>query len=623
MFIGLFVMAQIFAFPLITGKDNKVYASSHNLEKTITGIINWKKSEVGSETGGYLINDTLLELAGSTPGDWFPFALGRYDYKDNNDGYLAVIEDVVSKKYKTQEKLDAAKATEWHRISLAVSAMGGAPDAIGQYNGAAIDLIADGTYNRGLTRSPGAQGINGWIWGLIALDSKRYEVPKNAYNTRTDFIIEILRQQLERGGFALDPFGGVFDPDITSMAVQALSPYYNSEIEYQYTYENIKDEDGKAVTVKRKVRDVVDECIALLSHSQQNDGDYVLYGASNVESTVWVMTALLSLGIDIDTDTRFIKNGNTLLDGIMKYKTSSGGFAHSFVPDSANPTAVAGEANTMASEQTLYGLVALHRYRAGMRGLFDIREEFSLQDKQTINSVSAAIQGFSLHSTSSDVQEAISAYKAIPTFDRQYVSSYKKLVQYANMFELELPNEGELITGGKDEESGLILYFSPQDKLDADRILSEPVTTKVYGSVVRLLRILRSSEDFDGRQTYIINLEKTYNEVNLIQNEIDSLISDIKEKLYPFDKLGLKDKKNIETILNRYDNLSDYDKSKIDVTSIEALRKSKTQLDNIITALVITGVCITLTAGLTVFIIINIKKRKKRKLANSMPESEE
>ena len=66
-----------------------------------------------------------------------------------------------------------------------------------------IDLIADGTYDRGRTTPLGRQGINGWIWGLIALDSLRYPIPDGAFYTRDDIILEILRQQLPDGGFAL------------------------------------------------------------------------------------------------------------------------------------------------------------------------------------------------------------------------------------------------------------------------------------------------------------------------------------------------------------------------------------------------------------------------------------
>ena len=93
-------------------------------------------------------------------------------------------------------------------------AAGGDPTSFGVCDGEKIDLVADGTYNRGKTTSLGRQGINGWIWGLIALDSKRYSVPADAYYTRDDIITEILSRQLPDGGFALS--GAASDPDLTA-----------------------------------------------------------------------------------------------------------------------------------------------------------------------------------------------------------------------------------------------------------------------------------------------------------------------------------------------------------------------------------------------------------------------
>ena len=55
------------------------------------GIIAWKKADVGSAPDGYLLNDTCLALAGTTPGDWYPIGLGRLGIADNNAAYLAVI----------------------------------------------------------------------------------------------------------------------------------------------------------------------------------------------------------------------------------------------------------------------------------------------------------------------------------------------------------------------------------------------------------------------------------------------------------------------------------------------------------------------------------------------------
>ena len=210
------------------------------------GILAWKKCDVGAQPDGCLLNDAYLALAGTTPGDWYPIGLGRLSIADNYAADRAVIRDRVQDRYRDSGKLSADKATEWHRITLAVLAMGGDPTSLGtDADGNPIDLIADGTYDRGRTTPLGRQGINGWIWGLIALDSLRYPIPDGAFYTRDDIILEILRQQLPDGGFALS--GGIADPDITAMALQALAPYRNSEKTYTYTLKKSGEQVTKTV----------------------------------------------------------------------------------------------------------------------------------------------------------------------------------------------------------------------------------------------------------------------------------------------------------------------------------------------------------------------------------------
>ena len=178
--------------------------------------------------------------------------------------------------------------------------MGGDPTNIGKDSGGkSINLIADGTYDRGKTTPLGRQGINGWIWGLITLDSMSYEVPEGAYYTRDDIIVEIIKQQLTDGGFALS--GKTADADITAMALQALAPYYNSEKSYTYTQRVNKKKVTKAVY------QIVDEALECLSKQQLDTGDFASWGTENVESTDQVVVALCSLGIDPLTDKRFMK----------------------------------------------------------------------------------------------------------------------------------------------------------------------------------------------------------------------------------------------------------------------------------------------------------------------------
>lgn len=614
------------------GYSYRAYAESYeadSLEQLIDGIIERKKSVVHSDLyeGNYLLNVEFVPDAGTTNGDWFPIGLGRYGYEDNYGAYLSVLTDQINMRYQTDEKLSKAKATEWHRISLAVAASGGDPTSIGEYNGEPIDLIADGTYNRGLTASPGRQGINGWIWALISLDSKRYEVPENAFHQRQDFIVEILQKQLEDGGFALS--GKVSDPDITAMAVQALAPYYNSEIVYEYTSEKIKkaDEDGTSVYIQcqKSVRQVVDECVAWLSSVQAEDGDFYSWGMQNVESTCQVVVALTSLGIDPLMDERFITDsGNTLLDGILKYRLDNGGFVHSFTYDPDNPTSLPDEANEMASHQSLYTLVALWRNQNGMRTLYDMRPEFTDKQKGEILQAEQAISALSDSSEKTDVAAALGKYIAVDALDRNYVHNYWKLSSLAKKYQLELPEEDLVFSGNDSGSDGMVTMFMQSD---ADAVGELPavnnLTTEHYVAVVTFFEKLKNAENKNDFQNEYIALEKAYNQICAIQAEIDDIKAAIKEQLYPFDWIGLDKRNEVHTLYGRYMALSEYDRSQFEASDIEGLLKCKTQVDNLLTALIVGVVCAVAAAGIVVFVVLHVKKRRRLKAANAMQESDE
>lgn len=614
------------------GYSYRAYAESYeadSLEQLIDGIIEWKKSVVHSDLyeGNYLLNVEFVPDAGTTNGDWFPIGLGRYGYEDNYGAYLSVLTDQINMRYQTDEKLSKAKATEWHRISLAVAASGGDPTSIGEYNGEPIDLIADGTYNRGLTASPGRQGINGWIWALISLDSKRYEVPENAFHQRQDFIVEILQKQLEDGGFALS--GKVSDPDITAMAVQALAPYYNSEIVYEYTSEKIKkaDEDGTSVYIQcqKSVRQVVDECVAWLSSVQAEDGDFYSWGMQNVESTCQVVVALTSLGIDPLMDERFITDsGNTLLDGILKYRLDNGGFVHSFTYDPDNPTSLPDEANEMASHQSLYTLVALWRNQNGMRTLYDMRPEFTDKQKGEILQAEQAISALSDSSEKTDVAAALGKYIAVDALDRNYVHNYWKLSSLAKKYQLELPEEDLVFSGNDSGSDGMVTMFMQSDADAVDELPAvNNLTTEHYVAVVTFFEKLKNAENKNDFQNEYIALEKAYNQICAIQAEIDDIKAAIKEQLYPFDWIGLDKRNEVHTLYGRYMALSEYDRSQFEASDIEGLLKCKTQVDNLLTALIVGVVCAVAAAGIVVFVVLHVKKRRRLKAANAMQESDE
>ena len=617
-------------------------AAQYDVTTVIQELINWKKLDNGSVTDGFLINNTFLEAAGTTPGDWFPIGLGRYGYKDDYDAYLAVINEVVARRYNKSEKLSSSKATEWHRISLAVLAMGGDPANLG-----GINLIADGTYNRGKTVSLGKQGINGWIWGLISLDSMRYPVPEGAYNSRSDIIVEILRQQLTDGGFALT--GSNSDPDISAMALQALAPYYNDEMSYTYTNKKLNKEVTKTVQM------VVLEALAALSAMQSSDGDYFSWGTQNVESTVQVLTAICSLGIDPDTDKRFIKNGKTLLDGIMKYKMPDGGFIHSHTYDQNNPTSSPDKSNTMASEQALYGLVSYHRFKNEMRNLYDFRAEMNLSLKEQINAVKKKIDGISSSTKKSDLEAILAEYKAVPDNEQYYVYNYPKLsnaLKLSNNHVVATPkastakpqtskttakldadknfDTGEEKSAYKvteDEKKEEIVeevvksIFSEED-FKMFETLPPVLTTENFVTVLKLIYKAEQTEGFAGKEEIKALLYQKKQIINDIQNEIIDINKTVMETLYPFDKISVLNKSEVDLIVKRVNSLSDYDRKKI--LRYEDIVKTKTQVDNLLRAIIISIVVFIIAAIMAGYIIFRIRKhRRNRQFENMQAEQKE
>lgn len=359
-FLAVSVILSAFTFSVHAQKSY----TADELIKIAQGIVNWKKADCGLKQTDNLLCGKMLDSAGSTSCDWYVIGMSRLGIKDDYSAYLSVLKNNVQVRYSSSGKLSASKSTEWHRISLAVLSAGADPTAFGSQS---IDLIADGVYNRGKTASLGKQGINGWIWGLIALDSMNYKVPSGAYYSRDDIISQIIKKQLPDGGFCLT--GDAADPDVTAMAVQALSTYYKTDS-----------------TVKK----CVDKALNCLSGLQLDSGDYKSYASKNSESAAQVIAALCSLGIDPQKDSRFIKNGSTILTALMRYRMSDGGFVHSAEYDSGNPSAQPGKSNSMAGEQALLAIAACVRQMKGQSKLYDFTGVKKSEEKTTKPSLSSS-----------------------------------------------------------------------------------------------------------------------------------------------------------------------------------------------------------------------------------------
>lgn len=299
----------IFGFSLNVFAEGKTYTETE-ITDIAAGLLDWKKT------------------ADIPDNDWYIIGKNRLAFAFNDD---------------TRQPPETGKftgrATDRHRAALAM--LSGDPEQD------VSELMSGGVYNNAALDS---QGINGFIWGLIAVDSVRCEIPENALYSREKILSEILKRQLLDGGFAIS--GEDADPDVTAMALQALAPYYGGN-------------DG--------VTRAADAALECLSKLQKPDGDFESWGVRNAESTAQVVIALCSLGIDPQTDARFIKNGHTPLDGLMLYRLLGGGFVHE-----------TGKANMAQNEQILLALAAVLRQAAGQSALYDFQDLQDLQNKQTV-----------------------------------------------------------------------------------------------------------------------------------------------------------------------------------------------------------------------------------------------
>ena len=571
--------------------------SPEEMSAAAQGIINWKISDIGADT---LLSDSYIALAGSTPGDWYPIALSRLGYKTDYSGYLAVLEQNVKERYALDGGLSAAKATEWHRIILAVLASGGNPRDID-----GIDLVADGTYNRGKTASLGRQGINGWIWGLIALDSKSWEVPKDAYYTRDDIILQILSAQLENGGFALT--GEAADPDITAMALQALAPYYNSETVYTLPGGAASGKEEK--TTVRKAAEAALECLSGLQSAQ---GDFFSWGTQNSESCSQVIIALCALGIDPLCDERFIKNGVTLWDGLMRYRREDGGFLHSFSYDSDNPASLPDASNSMAGEQALLALCALIRQKKGMRSLYDFLPDFTAEQTAEIKGLEAEIA----RAPQTDAQGLALLLKKhydMPADLRRYVKNYPLLSKCAYAAGLDPSAYAESASPSRPpEENGVITFFTKAERDETDALPApEDITSDYYVAVLRLMRSLETSEDFEGKAEYNEKLRRAMEAIVRLRAEISAIESEISSELCPIESVTLKKRDKTQELFARYNALHESDREKI--LHYEDLIKAKTKLDGTARAIWIAAGSLALAALLLTGLIISIKRRRHRR----------
>lgn len=245
--------------------------------------------------------------------DWTVFCRARLYGAENS------AEFVEGAKRSAEELISAEgfiTPTELQRTAVLLSAYGECSREL--INAAAYD-------NPNLDK----QGVNAWIWALIAANCSGLEAEDGSLHTRSELAETLIAKQLPDGGFALR--GDSADVDITAAAIYALAP---------------SDENAD-------VKAAMDRAVYALSGLQQENGGFISLGNEVSESTAQAIIAFTAAGVD---DERL----EHALSALMSFRCE-GGFAHT----------VGGKANKMAVSQALQALTAAELAERGER-LFDL-----------------------------------------------------------------------------------------------------------------------------------------------------------------------------------------------------------------------------------------------------------
>lgn len=322
----LLALAMLLSLAGCSGKEAPgevpvVETQAPEVESPMMQIVHWMQSEVPEPTFG------------SLGGEWLALGLARSELEGMEEYLMGYGERVAAYTADKGGILHPKKYTEYSRVILSWTAIGRDPSDVGGFD--MLVPLAD-------FEQTVFQGLNGPIFALLALDCGGYEIPENAaygtQATRDLYVDYIVNAESPDGGWSLA--GGPAEIDITAMALQALAKY--------------QDRPDVAAAVERGLE--------LLSQQQNVNGSFTEYNAESCEAVAQTIVALTELGISLD-DPRFVKNGNTLKDALLRFQLNDGSFCHQ----------IGGNSDLLSTEQAFYALVSIDRMEQGKPSLYSMK----------------------------------------------------------------------------------------------------------------------------------------------------------------------------------------------------------------------------------------------------------
>jgi len=280
---------------IVIGSSITVYADI-DIEKEI------------EKTSKYLIQKVQNPYPGMIGGEWLILGLTRSGFDLPHgyiDKYYGNLEELFIQK---QGEITRNKYSDYSRIILALTAIGKDVSNVAGYN--PLEKLDD-------FESVKKQGINGPQFALIAKNSGGYNL-----SSEMALLNYILDKELPGGGFCLS--GSIADPDITAIAIQAISAY--------------KDQ--------KEIKEVIDRALDKLLEMELD----------NAESLSQAIIALTSMGIDPE------KYG--YVTSLLNYRLKDGSFRHE----------LKGDSDFMPTEQALLALAAYKLFTNGESTIYDMKD---------------------------------------------------------------------------------------------------------------------------------------------------------------------------------------------------------------------------------------------------------
>ena len=302
-----------------------------DVRSVIDGIAMFKMSESGASDLQEWADGALCEGAGADA-DAYAFAL----YKLGKADVTAYKEAL--RKYLGENTVRSATTRLKYALCLCMNGQADVSD------GGGVTPADEEYISKAVEDSVGKLGVMSLAYGLHLAgnghEGAEYPVGR--------ILEELMNLRHEDGGWSV--MGQYSDVDVTAMVLQSLAVIKDSllrGIDLSVQTDSVAEAE-EYVRELQIVKDGIETGLSFLSGKQNETGDYAGFGSDNAESTAQVLIALSSLDIDGAKDSRFVKNGHSVVDGILRYRRSDGSFAHTPDGDS-NPTATSQVFTAMAS----------------------------------------------------------------------------------------------------------------------------------------------------------------------------------------------------------------------------------------------------------------------------------